>query len=75
MQANVMQVNVKCDKIGFPVLVVDQILMKIDAVEIGNVPKLGPDIGAKIVDGIAGDPRLESGRHDARGHAADELFQ
>ena len=45
MKADVMQIDIKCDKIGFSVLVVDQVLMEIDAIEIGNVPKLGPDIG------------------------------
>jgi hypothetical protein len=67
------QIDVEGDEVGLAVLEVDEVLVEIDAVEIGDVAKLRLHIGAEIVDRVACDPFPQPLGDPVPRHAADEL--
>ena len=67
------QIDIEGQEVGLPPLEVDQVLMKVDAVEIGHIAVAGLHIGPQIIDGIAGDPGLQPARHGAVRDATDQF--
>ncbi len=68
------QIDVEGQEIGLPRGMVDDVLVEVEAVEIGGVAIFGPDIGAEVVHRIAVDAMLQPGGNRLGRQAADQLL-